>query len=79
MALRFPRLKSTPLPLNTPMTWLQEHWWVTLWRKTNPNFSFKVRFLALGDTLELRLNSICKGCHPIRITMCVSLIEEWLL
>merc|ERR1711971_558146 len=38
-----------------------------------------VRFLALGDTLELRLISICSGCQPNRITMCVSLIEEWLL
>merc|ERR1712130_116793 len=37
-----------------------------------------IKFLAVGDTLELQLTSMCSGCEPTRITMCVSLNEEWL-
>ena len=43
----------------------------------NKNFS-QIKFLAVGDTLELQLTSMCSGCEPTRITMCVSLNEEWL-
>ena len=38
----------------------------------------QIKFLAVGDTLELQLTSMCSGCEPTRITMCVSLNEEWL-
>ena len=41
-------------------------------------FLSKVRFLAVGDTLDLRLTSIGNDSSPIRITMCVSMNEEWL-
>ena len=38
----------------------------------------QIKFLALGDTLELQLTSLTNGCQATRITMCVSLNEEWL-
>jgi len=37
-----------------------------------------IKFLAVGDTLELVATSLSNGSKPTRITMCVSMNEEWL-
>ena len=47
-------------------------------KKLNWISLFKIKFLAVGDTIELQLTSIGSGCLPTRITMCVSSNEEWL-
>ena len=81
MASSSPRPRCTPTLMCTPTTWLPEQRWVIFVIFVifvNQLTLSQIKFLALGDTLELQLTSLTSGCQATRITMCVSLNEEWL-